>query len=300
MLLKKMFLTAVVQLITLTVVTTVFARTWTQDSDISVNPVTHCFPVTAIGADSISKTFYITNHNATSVMTIGTISLAAPNADQFSIVGGESCSGATLVANGGSCQVTVVHSPNRAGSMSATLLIPSSAPDTPTLTAFMTTAEDVADQAIRRMPPVLSAVAIPATITSGASTTISLSLLGYDSSYQTEMVLFDCTGISNGNCGDSYGDSTMKYDSGVLIPDSNSAGAWTFNGVTSRLFTYSHTFTAPTAATATDFVIRFYNRSQRDIDAANGGLSLLIPGNLPGITYYDTAGRRIVKQITPP
>lgn len=185
--------------------------------------------------------------------------------------------------------------------MSAALLIPSSAAGTPILTAFVTTNESAANEAPRRLPPVLSVVSIPATVTANTSTTITWSALGYDSSYLTNMVVFNCAGISDGSCGDSYGDASRVYASGNLTPVSSEPGNWTFNGVTSTQFNYSHTFTVPAVAEATDFVIRIYDKSQGDSDAVKGTLSLLIPGGLPGIIYYasDTSGRRIVKSITP-
>lgn len=281
-------------------VATSFAANSAQDTDISVDPVIHLFPATTLNTDSVSKVFTVKNRNASTVLNIGTLTLGAPHADQYILLA-DNCSSTVLTANGGTCTVSVKYHPTRSGSMSATLLIPSSATQTPTLTAFVTTNESATNEATRRLPPVLSAVSIPPTITSNTSTTITWSALGYDSSYLTNMVVFNCAGISNGSCGNSYGDANMVYDSGSLAPVSSGAGNWTFSGVTSKQFNYSHTFTAPTVAVATDFVIRFYDKSQGDTDAAKSSLSLLVPGGLSGITYYagDTSGRRIVKSITP-
>lgn len=271
-----------------------------QDVNILIDPVIQQFPVTALNNDSATKVFTVTNKNTTTVINISTVSLGEPHSDQF-LLQSDTCSNTALAANGGTCTISVKYHPTRSGSMSASVLIPSSAPDTPILTAFVTTNESVINQAIRRIPPVLSSVTIPATVTSNTSTTVEWSLLAYDSSYQTSLVIFNCAGIVNGSCGDSYADASRVYDSGNLASSSSSAGSWTFNGVTSRQFNYSHTFTAPAVAAATDFVIRFYNKSQGDTAAAKNSLSLLVPGNLPGITYYagDTSGRRIVTSITP-
>jgi len=279
---------------------TCFAANSAQDADISVDPVIHLFPTTALNTDSVSKVFTVKNKNASTVLNVGTLSFGAPHADQY-IMYADTCSNAALAANGGTCTVSVKYHPTRSGSMSATLLIPSSAVETPTLTAFVTTNESAANEATRRLPPVLSAVSIPATVTSNTSTTITWSALGYDSSYQTNLVIFNCAGIVDGSCGNSYGDANRVYASGSLTPVSSGPGNWTFNSVTSTQFNYSHTFTTPAVAEATDFVIRFYDKSQGDSDAVKGTLSLLIPGGLPGITYYasDTSGRRIVKSITP-
>ena len=301
MLLQAISKTGSIQMIAMTLIAaTCCAADSAQDGDISVDPVIHQFPVTALNSDSATNIFTVTNKNTTTVMNISTISLGAPHSDQY-LLQNDTCSNTALAANGGTCTVSVKYHPTRSGSMSASVLIPSSSPNTPTLTAFVTTNESVANQAIRRMPPVLSAVTIPATVTSNTSTTVEWSLLAYGSSYQTHLVIFNCAGIVNGSCGDSYEDATRVYDSGSLSSSSSAAGSWTFNGVTSQQFDYSHTFIAPAVSEATDFVIRFYNKSQGDADAAKNLLSLLVPGNLPGIIYYtgDTSGRRIVTSITP-
>jgi hypothetical protein len=299
MILRSIIRSGLVQLFVLTgFAATSLALVSAQDADISVDPVIHQFPATVLNTDSVVKVFNVTNHNATGVMTIGSLSLGGPHADQYVKVS-DTCSGATLAALNGTCSVSVKYHPTRSGITSATVLIASSDVETPILTAFVTTNEATTDQAIRRMPSVLEAVDVPVFVKSNTSTTVTWSLLGYDTSYQTNMVIFDCSGIINGSCGDSYGSANRVYDSGSLTPIGNQGGDWSFNGVSSRKYNFSHTFTAPTVSVDTDFVIRFYSKSQVDTDAGKEGLSLLIPGNLPGVSYYDTSGRRIVKQIIP-
>ena len=128
----------------------------------------------------------------------------------------------------------------------------------------------------------------------GQTYQLTWSLLGYDDNYLSNVAFFNCSGITNGSCGDSL--SSNFNASGYLQPDSVQAGDWNYNGVISRKFNYSYTFTAPVIAQDTDVVIRFYNKSQADADSGNSGISTLIPGNLSS-TYYDQAGRRILKHI---
>jgi hypothetical protein len=158
--------------------------------------------------------------------------------------------------------------------------------------------ESTAEEAVRRLPAVLYEMNIPDDMTKGQPYTLTWSLLGYDESYQSIISFFDCTGISDGSCGNSYGSNFAT--SGYLDPVTTGAGAWSFTKgtsvVTSKKFDYSYTFTAP--ADPKDIVIRFYGRSVSDAATGNAGLSTLIPGNL-SLEYYDQTGRRILKHIVP-
>lgn len=274
---------------------TCIAQTSAQDTDIKVDPVIHQFASTALNTDSAVKVFTITNRNIIGVRSIDVPSLSGPEADQF-IIHADTCANTTLAANGGTCTISVKYHPTHTGSKSATLRIPSSDMETPILSAFVTTTEASANQAKRRLPPVVSAVNIPETMNSGQQYTLTWSLLGYDTDYQSEIVFFDCSGISNGTCGDSYLSNVTA--SGNLTPAGTAAGDWTYQGVTATRKDFSYTFTAPSVAVATEYVIRFYSNSQGDSNAGKSALSLLVPGNLSG-QYYDTAGRRISKQIIP-
>ncbi len=270
-----------------------------QDSDLTVAPVVRVFPATTPGNDSATLAFTVTNHNATTSRTLSAPTLDGPTPVDFSIVS-ENCTGA--LAPGNSCTISVKFHPTAQGAKWARLLIGS----TPTLAAFVTNSEAVADEALRRIPPVLTAVSIPETMTAGNSYGLTWSLEGYGSGYLTRIVLFDCTGISDGSCGDYYGDSTRFYDSGNLPAGSTGPGNWEYNGITDLTYNYSLTFKVPTkradgsnwATGGTDVVVRFFVKD--DIDAArnNPTISLVIPGNLSG-AYYDKSGRRIVKKIAP-
>lgn len=271
-----------------------------QDSDIAVTPVVRQFPVTIIGDSSAPAGFTVTNLSA-GPLAIGSIDLAGLNADNFDITG-NSCP-ASLAA-GASCIVSVSFTPTDKGTKSALLRIASGSAQTPTLTAYLTNSVGAAVEARQRMPAVLSGVDIPPAMTVNTSYDISWTLEGYDASYQAYAVLFDCTGINDGSCGNSYSDPTRFAESAELTPTTTVPGNWSYGGVTATAFTYHWNFT-PVAGSGgnpfatspgTDVVVRFYQKS--DIDAArnNSGVSLLIPGNQLA-SYYDTAGRRILIKI---
>ena len=275
-----------------------------QDTDLTVDPVVRLFPVTTLGTDSAPAEFRITNSNATQTRTLGALTLDGPHSDQFAL-GANMCSGVTLSANGGYCTVSVKFHPTSRGSKGACLLIPSNDPETPTLTAFMANYEAPAGEAMRRMPPVLSALTIPNTMIPGQTYSLAWSLAGYHLNYSSVMALFDCTGVA-ADCGANYGDATRFAESGTLGPVSVTPGVWQFNGVVEQRFNYAWSFTVPLKredgsdwpAAGTDIVIRFYSTDDIDQERNKGSVSLMVPGNL-GTRYYDTAGRRIVTQIKP-
>jgi hypothetical protein len=195
------------------------------------------------------------------------------------------------------CSATIKFCPTSTGSKGATLQIPLADAETPVLTALLHNHESTGEEARRRLPAVIYSLNIPENMISGQTYTLTWSQLGYDDSYQSIIAFFNCAGINDGSCGDTYGSNFNA--SAYIEPDSVQAGDWTYNGVQSQKFNYSYSFTAPVVTSGTDIVIRFYSRSQTDADSGNGGLSTLIPGNLSGI-YYEQAGRRILKRITAP
>ncbi|MEA2013788.1 MAG: DUF1566 domain-containing protein [Thermodesulfobacteriota bacterium] len=99
-------------------------------SIISVLPGSADFGSVDVEATSQAKSFTITN-TGTADLEIGTISIAGAAASEFNIQD-DNCSGQT-VAPSGTYTMKVVFSPASEGSKSATLLIPSNDPETPTL-----------------------------------------------------------------------------------------------------------------------------------------------------------------------
>lgn len=290
-------------LITLLSPLAAFAVEVLQDPDISVNPVVLQFPVTRLGGSSNPVPVIITNHSA-GTLSLGSMTLGGVNPGEFT-QGATTC-GPTL-ASAASCSVEVSFSPAGKGTKNAVLLIPYGSGKT--LSAFLTNTSSAIVEAQRRVPPVLSAVGIPDTMIPGTTYTLTWTLEGYEADIKTNAVLFDCTGITDGSCGNNYADSSRFAESGLIAPASVvSPGNWTYSGAGTKLFNYTWNFTVPasragggTWATSpgTEITVRFYQMSNTDEARNNVSVSLLIPGNQAS-KYYDTAGRRIVKWIVAP
>ncbi len=266
-----------------------------ESTSISVNPSVYVFQ--EVAANSQSSTVAVTVKNVgASDLTIGTLSLSGDHGDQYEITA-DACSGNVVVASS-QCIVSVRYSPTARGHKQALLNIPSNSSDTPILQAFLTSREDVYNQSSRRLPPVLYDVDIPETMASGTTYNLTWSILGYHESYTSLLVMFDCTGIVDNSCGDSYGDSTRFFtslDVGPVIPIETVSAPWTNGTVNSKEFKFTVPFT-PSFNQDTDIVVRFYRKNSADLSAGKGSLSLVIPGK-NAAEYYDTEGRRIKKTI---
>ena len=155
-------------------------------------------------------------------------------------------------------------------------------------------AETLQEEAARRATPVLYSLTLPDKILSGQSYTVSWSVLGYHSGYQSQVAFFNCAGIAT-DCGADYANNTEN--SGDLDPTSTETGAWDYNGILSTRFHYTYSFTAPTVSGDTDLVMRFYRINDADNTAGKSRLALLVPGGLSNVAYYDSTGRRIKKTV---
>jgi len=296
------YLTAVI-LMTLLAAAAAHAADSAQDTVIAVSPVVRQFPVTALTTESAPAAFTVANLSGLAI-NIDSVTLAGTNPGDFRIIPG-GCSGSLAAA--GSCTVSVSFKPTSQGTKSALLQIASSSATTPTLTAYLTNSAAAVVEASQRMPAVLAAVTIPETMTAGSNYPLSWTIEGYDDSYKSYAVMFDCTGIVDGSCGNSYGDGTRFAESAELDPTTTTAGNWSYSGVTTKKFTYNWSFTPSTrsglaafaADPGTEVVVRFYLKSAGGAARGSDGVSLLIPVNQPPV-YYDTAGRRITKHIKAP
>lgn len=277
-----------------------------QDLVISVNPVVLQFPITTLGAGSAPSLFTITNKGGAAI-SLGARTLGGVNASEFAM--GSTTCGAFLTA-GSSCTVEVSFRPSTKGTKSGTLEIQTGSAVTPVLTAFLTNSTSATVEAQRRMPAVLAALAIPDTMTGGQTYDMSWTIEGYDAAYSSFVALFDCTGISDGSCGDTYGSANMFAESPVVTNGTGSAGNWLYGGVRTKQFTYGWSYqvpanriwagSAPWAATpGNEIVVRIYQKNDIDAIRNNTFISLLLPGN-QAATYYDKEGRRIVKYVVAP
>ncbi|MFY9487737.1 MAG: choice-of-anchor D domain-containing protein, partial [Solirubrobacterales bacterium] len=95
--------------------------------EFAVTPTFHTFPTTAAAAGESVPQFFRIENRGSGPMTLGQISLAGANPGDF-VVGGNICSGRTLSATGGICDVPVSFDPTASGPRTATLRIPHNAP----------------------------------------------------------------------------------------------------------------------------------------------------------------------------
>ncbi len=165
--------------------------------------------------------------------------------------------------------------------------------------------ESTLSQAQRRLPPMIEALTMPEDMLAERTYSLEWKIVGYDTSYITYLVMFDCTGVEPGTCGENY-NSPGRFYSVSVNPGLKENAAWQYNGAVANYFTYSHDFTVPATradttawpASGSNIVVRFYQKSIKPSDANKNSISLLVPGGLTNI-YYDTTGRRIQKRICP-
>lgn len=288
-------------------VTTVTLRLHTLsevDKEVSIQPSNYLFGDEPINdcANSTPVLFTVRNNGA-SDRTLGSLNFDGPDAGQFAFAA-DNCSGQTLGA-GSECTLEVKFCPTSTGSRSAELHVASDDLETPILVAGLFNHESETEEARRRMPPVLNGFRIldgvtevTGTLKAGVTYTIEWSQLGYHGNYQSAVALFDCSAVAMGTCGDSYGQ--RFFGPGLVNADSSQLGSWVYGTQTSTQYNYSVSFTPATDrfSSVKDVVLRFYHLSDDDAAAGNRGLSLALPGNIAG-QYYDSTGRRIVRQVGP-
>ncbi len=274
------------------------------DREVEVSPTYYLFGDMALNdcVNSIPVTFTIRNKGS-SPRTLGIPAIDGKDMSQY-VIETDNCADQILVG-GTSCTVTVKYCPTADGSHNAELRIPSDDAETPIMVAMLANYESSLEEARRRMPPVLNSISfwdeggteVTGALSAGASYTVKWSLLGYHESYQSAVALFDCSGISDGSCGDSYG--TNFAASGLVSPYSYQTGSWSYGSHTSTQCNYSYDFTltAGQFTSTADMVLRFYRVNTEDQSAGNGSLSLIVPGAL-SVGYYDTSGRRVKKTVT--
>ena len=260
-------------------------------TSISANPSISHFRETGEPSTSQVEVWNI----GTNSLTLGGLSVSGQHAAQFSITA-DACSNQTLLANA-SCMVDVTFTPGTAGHKQALLDVPSGSADTPLLQTFLASYEDAGHEASRRLPPVLYSLSIPENMVSGQTYTLEWSLLGYHDGYLTTLAMFNCTGVTNNNCGASFSDANRFLTTGAIAAESSTITGWYYGDVYAREYKFSMQFT-PDFSEQTDIVMRFYQKSTDDAGAGLGSLSLVIPGNLSG-SYYDKEGRRLLKTILP-
>ncbi len=281
---------------------TVFA----QDGNISVEPSYAMYKNIEVGQQSDPVTITLTNTGSTEIV-IGTLDKKGFSSADYTL-SLDDCSDSTLSASS-SCTVDVQLNPQQSGGIrNAWIDIPYSVEGTGKhLSVFLTTKEDIPHEVKRRLQPAMYALNIPDSMNAGSIYDLNWTVMGYHESYRIAMAMFDCTGITDGTCGDGYDDTNRFYvtqSPTFVVPSSSEIGDWTFQGENSHNFLYEHSFTVPATRqggspwNSTQIVIRFYVLSDYDTEANKPSISLIIPGNLSD-NYYDKSGRKIEKTLCP-
>ncbi len=269
---------------------------------------------TAVPAGSTANAYAALVNVGSEPREVSGITVTGPHAEQFAVAPPPFyhpmfCN-IDPVQPGAYCIINLSFTPDGSGLRFANLQVSSDDLHTPLLSALLTNTETEGDKARRRLAPVLAGLRLfpegqpdqpVGALAAGERYTVEWELLGYHQQYHSLVALFDCRGITDGSCADSYGDPERFATSGNLTPVLTEVGEWVYNGVTSGRFTYRYTFTLPAerfAGEGGDVVLRFYSKSDLDQIAGSGSISLLVPGNLP-FRYYDSAGRRLVVEVSP-
>ena len=248
-------------------------------------------PSTYLFNSSGSVEFTITNIGDTNV-TVPKAVIEDGSKEAFGILE-DNCEGVTL-APGESCKITVQTPGDNPNEFIYASLNVSN------VKAFMYNYESLDSEASRRLPPVIDTLDIPDVMQAGEEYNLTFSVLGYDDDYTLYMAFFNCDGVPEGECGNSYNDPERFAEALDLHPYRVAPSAWVYNGKTANEFSYTYTFTPPADLFKegnTTIVIRFYYKTKKAEEAGDPSISLIVPGNLSQ-KYYDTSGRRIEKTIS--
>ncbi|CAA6823736.1 MAG: Unknown protein [uncultured Thiotrichaceae bacterium] len=273
------------------------------ESGLDIWPYAYLYGNVDLNTQTTAKSFSVKN-TGSRALTITTVGTTGNDASEF-VINNDGCSGQTLAADT-DCTISASFQPTSIGSKSALIKVSTNDPDNASASIFVRNHEADEEESERRLPPVLNAFEIldsssqPVTsMQSNTEYTVEWSILGYHEDYISSVVMFNCTGIAdNTTCGANFTDSTRFLSSGQVNRYQSVNGLWQHQGIQSKVNQYRYTFTTPTVANSTPIVIRFYRLNSKDLQAGNGGLSLIIPGNHAD-DYYDTTGRRVKSTITP-
>ncbi len=282
------------------------AATNAADADIEARPRLVHFATPALGTTTPPATISLTNSGA-APLWVGGVTLQGLQAGDYAL-SSDNCSARSLDP-GGACSVQVTFTPQASGPRAAHLVFATDDAETPELAVFLSNAEGPLNEARRRLPPVMSALAVhndaagltldlsaAPTLTLGQAHTFTWQLTGYHADYLATVAFFRCPAAAL-DCGAGYADSNRVAEAVGLSPVSQTAAGWSYQGITASAFNYAHTLTLdPATFTSGDrLVVRFYQKDGLDHAAGRSSLSLLVPGNLVDAeNYYDSAGRRLV------
>ena len=251
---------------------------------LSIEPMAYLF-----NEASGTKTFIVRNTGNSSI-TLSGATLEDGDTDSFSI-NSDGCDGQTL-QNDDTCSISVDYPSSSSQSLSTTLNVSN-------VRAFLYNYESTDQEASRRLPPVIDTINIPENMSVGEDYNLTFSLMGYDDNYNVYVVLFNCEGVDEGACANSYNAAERFESSTLLTPYQVEASSWHYGTKTANRFHFSYSFT-PQSDEFTDgnntIILRFYYKTHKDKVAGDNSVSVVVPGNLSD-HYYDTSGRKIEKNI---
>jgi hypothetical protein len=284
-------------------------------ADRSVSPAISYFGTGDNGTDlndtSESVMVTIANNDSSNTLAINSLVFSG-DVSQYSLVDPNDCANAVIPANG-SCVLEVSYAPTLLGSYLAYVVVDATNSGTNLTeqsTAFFSNDEANEAQAIRRLPAVLESLQLTETssgvivdteanaLATGTGYTLSWDLLGYDVRYASSISVYACSAadVADDSCAGSGASALSSSSASELVKGVDSVpSVWTFLGNRAETYTFTGTFTTPLNSDVV--AIRFFNRSGPDIAGDEQFLSLIIPGNLPGIGnqsgYIGSDGRRI-------
>ena len=203
-----------------------------------------------------------------------------------------------------SCDLVIVFCPTSSGHKAAMLKVETNHPIDSILYAGLSNKEHPGEEAKRRLPPIMTGLVvkdsfdIPVTngqLLENSRYTFEWTVSSYQDWLSTLLAVFDCSTPQNANDCGLYVNNYERH-SGFLNDPVISSGSWIYNGITINSFTYTYDYITPDVDGSSDVVIRFYQRSQNDIDAGNSSLSLLMPGSIDA-NFYGEGGRRLIYNI---
>ena len=286
------------------------------ESELVISPKSYryAFQFDTATCDSVATPvrYTIKNNDTVSRDITGTITFDnVVNATDWQLKSGNDTCSNTTILSGASCTFDVVFcAPDATGNHAGEINVPTDSVDTPILTSALYNYESDQIEAERRLPPVISDLVItninaaPVVVTdgrikSGELHTYEWTITGYHPSYESSIAMFNCFGTAPTTCGSNF--SNNIFNSSLMAPSGTAAGTWTYNGIVANTYTYTvnHTLTYNAGEDAggntNEYLIRFYRKSQADVQTGNSSLSGMVPGNIMPLNtdYYDTSGRRL-------
>lgn len=211
-------------------------------------------------------------------LTLGAVALggAEGSAATAFVLDHDNCSNQPLAA-GAECSLSVIfRPPTVSGTYSAILSVPTG--DNSALHALLHNGESDREWAQRRIPPVLTALSVPQSVTVDESYALRWSVRGYSEKLRSRVALIDC---SNAISGCEAGGETLASE--LLEPESYAAADWGREGAQAHTLGYRYEFTLDRTRfpdAPGDLLLQFSQIDESDYLAGRESLPLHLGGGL--------------------